>query len=263
MLPSHRAGRIAGSGIQHIQRGIKVNILAINGSPRGADGNTEVLIRAFLEGAAQANSSAETIYLKEKKIEHCTGCLSCWFKTPGACIYKDDMAELLEKIRHTEILVFGSPLYFFNFTGIMKDFTDRLVPLWQPFIEFKDGLSTHPSRYEDFKPKASVLISNSGFPEQSHFDGMKNIYRRISTGFNPAKSNTICCAGGVLFQIPEAREMMTWYLDAVRKAGKEVAEDCVIHADTQAILDRPLVEDAKAYAEEANKHWNAMGLERI
>ena len=229
----------------------------------GAGGNTEILVRAFLEGAVQAGDTVETIYLKEKKIEHCVGCLSCWFKTPGTCIYKDDMAELLEMIRRAEILIFASPLYFFNFTGLMKDFIDRLVPLWQPFIEFQDGMSTHPSRYKDFRPKASVLISNSGFPEQSQFDGMKNMYHHISLGLRPAKSNTICCAGGVLLQMPEARDVMIWYLDAVRKAGKEVGQDYVIHEDTQVILDRPLVEDAKAYAEEANRQWRLMGLERI
>jgi putative NADPH-quinone reductase len=173
------------------------------------------------------------------------------------------MAELLEKIRHAEILIFGSPLYFFNFTGIMKDFTDRLVPLWQPFIEFEDGVSTHLSRYEDFKPKASVLISNSAFPEQVHFDGMKQIFRSVACGFRPANPNVICCAGGVLLKMPEARDMITWYVDAVKKAGSEVAQDGAIHAGTQEILDRPLIDDPKAYAERANALWESMGLKRI
>ncbi|MEN6372628.1 MAG: flavodoxin family protein [Armatimonadota bacterium] len=240
-----------------------MNILAINGSPKGSAGNTEVLIRAFLDGAAQTGDSTETVYLKEKKIERCVGCLSCWFKTPGVCVFKDDMAELLEKIRCAEILIFGSPLYFFNFTGIMKDFTDRLVPFWQPFIDFEDGISTHPSRYKDFKPKAVVLISNSAFPEQVHFDGMKQIFNSVAQGFRPAKPNIICCAGGVLLKMPEARDIITWYVDAVKKAGSEVARDGAIHADTQEILERPLIDDAKAYSQRANALWESMGLKRI
>ena len=240
-----------------------MNILAINGSPRGALGNTEILIRAFLEGAAQTGDSVETVYLKEKKIEHCVGCFSCWLDTPGVCIHKDDMAELLEKVRHAQILVFGSPLYFFNFTGLMKDFTDRLIPLWQPFIDLRNGVSTHPKRYKDFRPQASVLISNSGFPEQSYFDGIKQVFKHISAGLKPGEPNAICCAGGVLLQSPEAKGMMEWYLDAVRKAGREVAQNGAISADTQVILDTPLVQDTTIYAQRANEQWQAMGLTRI
>lgn len=240
-----------------------MNILAINGSPRGAVGNTEILIKAFLEGASQDGDSVEEIYLKDKKIKHCTGCMSCWFRTPGVCVHKDDMAELLEKVHHAQILVFGSPLYFFDFTGLIKDFTDRLIPLWQPFIDYQDGKISHPVRYKDFKPKASVLISNSGFPMQDFFDGIKQAFRHISDGLNPDKFNAICCAGGSLLTMPDAKDMMTWYVDAVRKAGEEVARDGVIHADTQAILDRPLVEDAKVCADKANELWRSMGIERI
>ncbi len=155
-----------------------MNILAINGSPRGAAGNTEALIHAFLEGAARGGDSVETIYLKEKRIQHCTGCFTCWFKTPGICMHDDDMSQILEKGRHADILVFGSPLYIYNFSGLMKDFMDRLIPMAQPFMEIENGICSHPSRYPDFHPKAMVLISTSGFPEQSHFAGMKQVFRQ-------------------------------------------------------------------------------------
>lgn len=241
-----------------------MNILAINGSPKGASGNTEILIRAFLEGAAQNNDIVETVYLKEKKIEHCIGCLSCWFKTSGTCVYKDDMVELLDKARRADILIFGSPMYFYNFTGIMKDFTDRLVPLWQPSIEFRpDGMATHPYRYADFNPKACVLISNSAFPEPVLFDGMKNIFESVVRGFHTAQSSTICCTGGVLLNMPEAKDVIAWYLEAVRKAGEEVAKEFAISVDTQAILDMPLINDPKAYADRANELWRSMGIRRL
>lgn len=235
-----------------------MNIFVVNGSPRGAEGNTEVLIQAFLEGAAKPDDTVDTVYLKEKRIEHCTGCFTCWFKTPGVCVHKDDMPDLIQRLRRADVIVFGSPLYIYNFTGLMKDFADRLITLAQPFIEIKNGICTHPSRYPDFKPKAGVLISNSGFPEQSHFSGMKEVFGQTFPG-----GSTICCAGGVLLKMPGVGDRMAWYLDAVRKAGREVAEDGTIHPDTQAILDTPLVEDALAYAERANQHWREMGLSPI
>lgn len=240
-----------------------MRILSINGSPRGAAGNTDMLTRAFLEGAAREEDTVEMVYLKEKKIEHCNGCFTCWFRTPGICAHKDDMVGLLEKIRHADVLLFASPLYVFSVTGLMKDFTDRLIPMAQPYIDLKDGVSYHPSRYPDYNLKAAVLLSTSGFPEQCHFSGMKESFRRAFSGNNPGMRNMICCAGGTLLTMPGTTGLFEWYLDAARQAGREVIEKGVISDATQSILDRPLVDDAATYVAKANEHWKEMGIERI
>lgn len=33
--------------------------------------------------------NAFTFNLAELKISHCVGCWTCWWKTPGRCIYQD------------------------------------------------------------------------------------------------------------------------------------------------------------------------------
>ncbi len=236
-----------------------MNILTVNGSPRGAHGNTEVLIRAFLEGAVCEGDTVNSIALKDMKIEHCRGCFTCWTTTPGVCFHHDDMAQILNSGTSVDILVLGSPLYIYNFSGLMKDFMDRLLPMAQPFIDVQDGVSTHPSRYAHFTPKAVVLISNSGFPEISHFDGMKQVFRQ-SFG---AASPMICCAGGAMLANPAMRSSLDWYLKAVLEAGQQVAETGLINLETQAILDRPLVDDSLAYAERLNQHWQSLGLTRM
>ncbi|MHB1459786.1 MAG: flavodoxin family protein [Armatimonadota bacterium] len=236
-----------------------MNILVVNGSPRGAHGNTEVLIRAFLEGAVSEGDTVNSIALKDKKIEHCKGCFTCWTTTPGICCQHDDMEQILNGGTSIDILVLGSPLYIYNFSGLMKDFMDRLLPMAQPFVDVQDGVSTHPSRYAHFKPKAIVLVSNSGFPEVSHFDGMKQVFRQ-SFG---AASPMICCAGGAMLANPAIRSSINWYLQAVQEAGHQVAETGAINPETQSILDRPLVDDSAAYAERLNSHWRSLGLTRL
>ena len=62
-----------------------MKILAIQGSPRGKEGNTEIILNEFLSGAVSAGAKAETVYLKQKKIKPCLGCYTCWTKTPGVC----------------------------------------------------------------------------------------------------------------------------------------------------------------------------------
>jgi len=96
-----------------------VKVLAINGSPRGPRGNTDRILQPFLEGAREAGAETETIYLKDKKINYCLGCFTCWTKTPGVCVHQDDMPKLLEKMRQAHVLVYASPLYIFTVTAQM------------------------------------------------------------------------------------------------------------------------------------------------
>jgi multimeric flavodoxin WrbA len=100
----------------------KMKILAIQGSPRPKVSNTEILLQQFLQGAQSQGAETETIYLKDKDIHSCVGCYTCWAKTPGVCIFKDDMPELLEKVRSCDIIVYATPLYNYNMTSLLKAF---------------------------------------------------------------------------------------------------------------------------------------------
>ncbi len=114
---------------------MEMRVVAINGSPRGRDGNTERILEPFLEGTRDAGAEVETIYLKDKKINHCLGCFSCWVKTPGVCVHHDDMPEILEKVIAADMLVYATPLYCYSVTGMMKDFLDRNIPLLTAAIQ--------------------------------------------------------------------------------------------------------------------------------
>ncbi|HEY3376497.1 MAG TPA: NAD(P)H-dependent oxidoreductase [Armatimonadota bacterium] len=240
-----------------------MKILVLNGSPRGRRGNTEILAQAFLEGAREAGAQAETVYLSEKTVQHCNGCFTCWVKTPGVCVHQDDMAEVLQQMLQADVLVYASPLYIYTVTGLMKDCLDRSLPLAQPFIDVEDGLCIHPPRYGDIGNKSVVLISNSGFPEQGHFSGLKETFRRCYRSETKQLAGMICCAGGVMLEDAKMREAFTWYLDAVRQAGREVVTQRKLTAETQATLERPLIEDQVMYANMANAHWRSLGLSRI
>jgi putative sterol carrier protein/NAD(P)H-dependent FMN reductase len=237
-----------------------MNILVFNGSPRGARGNTEILIQEFLAGAHEAGAQSEVIYLRDKKINPCTGCFSCWTKTPGVCIHQDDMPELLEKLRRADLAVLATPLYIYTVSGLAKNFMDRLIPSAQPFINVENGLCTHPPRYAETEDRPLVLISNSGFPEQDHFSGLKETIRTWFRNDSHRIAGMICCAGGSLLQTPELKDGLTWYLDAVRLAGREVVKNGRIADETQATLDRPLMEDQHLFARMTNAYWRSLGL---
>ncbi|HPB71336.1 MAG TPA: flavodoxin family protein, partial [Syntrophales bacterium] len=66
-----------------------MKILALQGSPRPA-GYTQMVLDPFLEGARSRGAETETIFLAKQKIRPCIGCYTCWYKTPGICIHKND-----------------------------------------------------------------------------------------------------------------------------------------------------------------------------
>ena len=105
--------------------GTMKNILGIIGSPR-KNGNTEVMVSRILEGARDRGAHAETIRLVDLKILECDGCHACW-RARGACSKKDDMAVLYPKIATSDAIVFGTPVYWYGPTAIMKCFIDRFV----------------------------------------------------------------------------------------------------------------------------------------
>ena len=90
-----------------------MRILALNSSPRsGGESKTEMMLNYLVEGMRDAGAEVEIVNLCEKKIKNCIGCLTCWSKTPGKCIHKDDMTqELLPKWRSSDLVVYASPLY--------------------------------------------------------------------------------------------------------------------------------------------------------
>lgn len=79
-----------------------MKLLILNGSPKSGRSNTMNITRAFIDGFPKG-TEVEQIDLYKKEIKPCLGCFSCWSKTPGECIIKDDMQEIYEKIKASDI----------------------------------------------------------------------------------------------------------------------------------------------------------------
>jgi len=104
-----------------------MKLLAICGSPR--KGNTEFMLNKVLEGAGDVEK--ELILLRELEIKPCNGCDIC-YDQGKPCPIEDDMKQLYEKLLKADVIVFGSPNYFKNVSGLMKDFIDRTNAIVEP-----------------------------------------------------------------------------------------------------------------------------------
>ena len=99
-----------------------MNILILSGSPRKA-GNTELLVEAFVKGAAE-HHHMEIVSVRDYKVNPCLGCNAC-FKTNGICAQKDDVSAIYEKMSQADMLVIASPVYFYGISAQLKAVIDR------------------------------------------------------------------------------------------------------------------------------------------
>jgi multimeric flavodoxin WrbA len=98
-------------------------VLVISSSPRKG-GNSDTLCNQFIDGAESSGHQVEKIFLKDKKVNYCTGCGIC-YNGERSCSQKDDMAELLNKMISSDVIVMSTPIYFYAMCGQMKTFIDR------------------------------------------------------------------------------------------------------------------------------------------
>jgi multimeric flavodoxin WrbA len=235
-----------------------VKITVFNGSPRAEKGNTHVIVEAFANGAKEAGAEVENIFLATKEIKHCLGCFSCWIKTPGKCIIRDDMEPLLSKFSSSDIVVIATPLYVDNVTGIMKNFMDRLIPLGDPHFEKDEsGECRHVEKSE--KVPRLVVISNCGFPEQSHFQVLRLLFKRIARNMHSEVIAEIYRGGGELLRNPSLllKPLIYSYKKLLKRAGREVVENLRLSEETVSQLEKPLI-SVDQYVGAANKNWDKL-----
>lgn len=216
-----------------------MKFLAIQGSPRSKEiSSTEVILQEFLKGAQSQGAETETIYLREKEIHYCISCYTCWFKTPGVCGFKDDMPELLEKVRKCDVRVYATPLYNSTVTSLFKTFQERLLPLVDPHMIKPEGIYRHPQRY-DLNQKM-VLVSTCGFPEISHFDPLRNLFQGVERqGQLSLIGRVLVPAAGILLKNEPMRKEVKDILQAIFQAGVEVVREGRISKETEAKIQKP------------------------
>ena len=101
-----------------------MNIVVLSGSPRkGA--NTDTMVEAFAETAREGGNTVEVVRVASKKIAGCLGCQYC-FAHEGTCVQKDDMTNVIEPLKGADMVVFASPIYWFDITAQEKAAIDRL-----------------------------------------------------------------------------------------------------------------------------------------
>ena len=110
-------------------------VLIISTSLRG-NSNSDILARECEKGARDAGLDVEYVSLKEKEIKYCIGCLSC--QKTNKCVLNDDVADIMAKVKEAEVIVYATPIYYYEMSGQMKTLIDRLNPMYSKDYKFRD-----------------------------------------------------------------------------------------------------------------------------
>jgi len=236
-----------------------MKVLALNGSPRMKASSTYHMLQPLLEGMEAAGAETELIHIRKLDLEVCIGCYTCWVRTPGECIHKDkdSMTEAMEHYNTADLVVFGTPLYHFSMSGIMKTFIDRTLPRIEPWlIPHPDipGVTFHPERFH--KPNKIMLVSPCGFPEFDHFESLVATFKHMAHMERFDYLGEILRPGAEALSRRSLQALFAAYYDLVRQAGEQIIRDGRISDLLQAELRKDLFPGGKqAFYDMAGAYW--------
>ncbi|MFR5556047.1 MAG: flavodoxin family protein [Coprococcus sp.] len=153
-------------------------VLIISTSLRGGS-NSDILARECEKGAKEAGHDVELISLKGKDIKYCIGCLSC--QNTGSCVLTDDVADIMSKVKEAEVIVYATPIYYYEMCGQMKTLLDRLNPIFSADYSFRD----------------IYMIATAAEDEETVFDKAYNGLQGWVDCFEKATLKGIVTGGGI------------------------------------------------------------------
>lgn len=176
-----------------------MKLLVIMGSPR--KGNTYRACEELCTYLRQDDAvECDYLWLKDANLLPCKGCFACFTRGEDTCPNKDDALAIEQKMRDADGVVFASPVYGMNVSGLMKHFIDRFSYLF------------HRPRFFD---KKAFLLTTTGAL------GHKDVLKYMDTvatvwGFEVAGRAGLIIPPGTL-SLRQARKNK----DTLQKAAKD------------------------------------------
>jgi hypothetical protein len=152
-----------------------MNVIFLKGSPAaGQDPLNNRAAAAVMAGMKARNWQVKAFALAGMDIRACRGCFSCWAKTPGICVIKNDDQELILRAwAEADLIALLTPVTFGGYSPELKKAMDRIIPVLLPFFIKIRGETHHPQRY----PRRRRLLA-IGTQKQKD-DDSENVFRRL------------------------------------------------------------------------------------
>jgi len=155
-----------------------MKVLILSASPR-QKGNSDLLCDAFARGAQEAGHTVRKMRTANMRISGCFGCNFCKSNN-GECAVTDDMQLIYPAIREADVIVFGTPVYYYTVSAQLKLVWDRT--------------------YADFnlyKGKRIFLISSCAAPTADYTTTLKDCFEKYCSCFPDAITEKTIIGYGV------------------------------------------------------------------
>lgn len=201
------------------------------------------------------NEPLKVVRLGDQPISACIGCWSCWVKTPGRCVMKDQIAESYPDYVNSDtvILLMDTAQGFISHQA--KAFLDRTIPHYHPYIEIVDGECHHVARYKCY-PDMVFYYDTQGLTNQEEQVIEDYLYRTAyhfqSRAYRIVKDGSLqlCPMESrkaknqvVAFASIEPMEKLVIYNGSPRRSGSNSA--LILKKAVEALGDRIEIRDLK------------------
>ena len=218
---------------------VLMQVLVINGSARKEKGYTAMVLEPFMDGMKEAGAEVNLLYAEQLGVTPCIGDFSCWYKNPGKCHINDNMQTVYPKLREADVLVLGIPVYF-PLPGAMQNFLNRLMPLANPVLKYRNG-HTRIQVHDDVKIEKIILVSVCGWWEKGNFDTVIRIAREI------CQKISVDFAGSVLRPhadlLSEEKDRVNEIFKALKKVGFSLIRNGKVPQDLLEVIAEPLISE--------------------
>ncbi|MFH0734842.1 MAG: flavodoxin family protein [bacterium] len=228
-----------------------MKIVAINGSHRGEQGYTQFLLNLIKEGVEETGSEFETIVLAKQKINICKGCRVCQTtKHYLECVYdqNDDVAQLFNIIRDADFLIFATPIYIFNMTGLMKIFLERITSTADSAIHTisENGLFFHHIDKTLFSKPFMLLTCQDNIEDETN-KNVVSYFKTFSKFLDASLIGVINRKLGGLIKHGKDKTAESKYPEiiniykAIKNCGKEISKTGVIAKKTLTEANKNII----------------------
>jgi putative NADPH-quinone reductase/putative sterol carrier protein len=241
-----------------------MKVLLLRANPRKT-GQTEQLIRLFVEGLRQTEARLAEVDLTTRSLLPCLGCYHCWLTTPGQCVHGDDMGELLEQVLGADVLVCATPMYHFSMSSCLKVFFERTFPLLKQGLTPSGlGRTRNSLRYPDrWRGKRLVTLIAGALRDPEAFRPANETFRLIADSLDLELGGQLTRPESYLIDYPFSKpKTLKRIRAAFVRAGQETGTTGRLAPQTMVEAALPLSTDEERFRIYSNLYWaqaEAMG----
>ena len=188
-----------------------MKVVCVMGSPR-PKGNSAALARLFCRAAEKRGSAVQTFVLNQLTYRGCQACMACKTKL-DRCVLEDDLSQVLDAVRKSDVLVMASPVFFGEVSSQLKGFIDRTFSYLLP------DFATNPNPSRLAVGKKLVFIQTQAEPDERQFGDIFPRYDAFFRWYGFKDNHLIRCAGVSDKGEAEARRDV---LDRIEEVARKV-----------------------------------------